>query len=246
MASGAAAAAVAPRAGRACARPSKPQWANRQQAQAARAARGRPTPRSRAAGSTSRGAGSGRTGCSSGWSVTTSSGKGEEPEHYAGSKRGDSVPPASRTTRRGASAADSISTKPLVIQAFRYYGTSAHGPRVGKGWGVQRRTPIVLVLAALLRGWWPARQRAEARAPQDLPVANRQGLRRRGRRRPSTRTRSWTPPGVAGIGVGVNKAGKAVVKVYKERPDADAPATLDGVEVDSVTTGIIEARAAPT
>ena len=52
--------------------------------------------------------------------------------------------------------------------------------------------------------------------------------------------------GVAGIGVGVNKAGKAVVKVYKERPDADVPATLDGVEVDSVTTGIIEARAAPT
>ena len=36
------------------------------------------------------------------------------------------------------------------------------------------------------------------------------------------------------------------MKVYKERPDADVPATLDGVEVDSVTTGIIEARAAPT
>ena len=53
-------------------------------------------------------------------------------------------------------------------------------------------------------------------------------------------------PGVAGIGVGVNRAGKAVVKVYKERPDADVPATLDGVEVDSVTTGIIEARSAPT
>ena len=53
-------------------------------------------------------------------------------------------------------------------------------------------------------------------------------------------------PGVAGVGVGVNRAGKAVVKVYKERPDADVPATLDGVEVDSVTTGIIEARSAPT
>ena len=172
-------------------------------------------------------------------------GKGEEPEHYAGSKRGDSVPPASRTTRRGASAADSISTKPLVIQAFRYYGTSAHGPRVGKGWGVQRRTPIVFVLAALLAAvaGSAAGRGASAAGP---PGGEPPGLAKARAAKAKHEDKILDTAGVAGIGVGVNKAGKAVVKVYKERPDADVPATLDGVEVDSVTTGIIEARAAPT
>ena len=51
-------------------------------------------------------------------------------------------------------------------------------------------------------------------------------------------------PGVVGVGVGVNKAGKAVIEVYKEKDDvADVPASLEGVDVESVVTGIIEARA---
>jgi fibronectin type 3 domain-containing protein len=51
-------------------------------------------------------------------------------------------------------------------------------------------------------------------------------------------------PGVVGVAVGVNKAGKAVIQVYKEKDDvADVPASLEGVDVDSVVTGIIEARA---
>ncbi|HET6624048.1 MAG TPA: fibronectin type III domain-containing protein, partial [Gaiellaceae bacterium] len=51
-------------------------------------------------------------------------------------------------------------------------------------------------------------------------------------------------PGVVGVGVGVNRAGKAVIEVYKAKADvADVPASLEGVDVESVVTGIIEARA---
>ena len=51
-------------------------------------------------------------------------------------------------------------------------------------------------------------------------------------------------PGIAGIGVGLNPAGKAIIQIYKERPDvADIPESLDGVDVQSLTTGILQARA---
>jgi fibronectin type 3 domain-containing protein len=51
-------------------------------------------------------------------------------------------------------------------------------------------------------------------------------------------------PGVAGVGVGVNRAGRAVIQIYKEKNDvAGLPASLDGVPVESVTTGVIEPRA---
>jgi len=51
-------------------------------------------------------------------------------------------------------------------------------------------------------------------------------------------------PGIAGIGVGLNPAGKPVIKIYKEKPDvADVPDSLDGIDVESVTTGILQARA---
>ena len=51
-------------------------------------------------------------------------------------------------------------------------------------------------------------------------------------------------PGVVGVGVGVNRAGKAVIEIYKEKDDvADVPSSLEGVDVESVVTGIIEARA---
>ncbi|HET9462206.1 MAG TPA: fibronectin type III domain-containing protein, partial [Gaiellaceae bacterium] len=50
-------------------------------------------------------------------------------------------------------------------------------------------------------------------------------------------------PGVAGIGVGLNPAGKPVIKIYKERQDvADLPDELEGVPVESVTTGVLEPR----
>ena len=51
-------------------------------------------------------------------------------------------------------------------------------------------------------------------------------------------------PGIVGVGVGVDKAGRPVIEVYKEKHDvAGVPASLEGVDVDSVVTGIIEARA---
>ena len=45
------------------------------------------------------------------------------------------------------------------------------------------------------------------------------------------------------MAVVLNKAGKAVVRVYKEKDDADVPSSVDGVDVESVTTGMIEPRA---
>ncbi len=51
-------------------------------------------------------------------------------------------------------------------------------------------------------------------------------------------------PGIAGIGVGLNPAGKPVIRIYKEKPDvAGVPDSLDDVPVQSVTTGILQARA---
>jgi fibronectin type 3 domain-containing protein len=51
-------------------------------------------------------------------------------------------------------------------------------------------------------------------------------------------------PGVAGVGVGINRGGRPVIEVYKEKDDvADLPDSLEGVPVESITTGIIEARA---
>ncbi len=51
-------------------------------------------------------------------------------------------------------------------------------------------------------------------------------------------------PGIAGIGVGLNPAGKPVIRIYKEKPDVvDVPDSLDGVAVQSMTTGILQARA---
>jgi Putative Ig domain/Fibronectin type III domain len=51
-------------------------------------------------------------------------------------------------------------------------------------------------------------------------------------------------PGIVGTGVGLNPAGRPVIRVYTERPDvANVPAALEGVGVERVTTGILEARA---
>ena len=51
-------------------------------------------------------------------------------------------------------------------------------------------------------------------------------------------------PGVAGVGVGVNPAGKPVVRIYREQDNvAGIPGELDDVPVESVTTGVIVARA---
>ena len=54
-------------------------------------------------------------------------------------------------------------------------------------------------------------------------------------------------PGVVGIGVGLNPAGTAVIEIYKDKDDVpDLPDSLDGVAVESVTTGVIAPRSLPT
>ena len=54
-------------------------------------------------------------------------------------------------------------------------------------------------------------------------------------------------PGVVGVGVGVNRAGKAVVRVYKQKgTDEDIPSDVDGVTVEQVESGRFDPRALPT
>ena len=54
-------------------------------------------------------------------------------------------------------------------------------------------------------------------------------------------------PGVVGVGVGVNKAGKAVVHVYKLKDaDEDIPSDVDGVAVEQIQSGRFDPRALPT
>jgi len=50
-------------------------------------------------------------------------------------------------------------------------------------------------------------------------------------------------PGVAGVGVGTNRAGRAVIRIYLERDTGGIPSVLDGVPVEHALTGIIEPRA---
>ena len=48
-------------------------------------------------------------------------------------------------------------------------------------------------------------------------------------------------PGVAGIAVALKPNGKPFIQIYKEKDDVpDLPTELDGVEVESVTTGVLE------
>ena len=54
-------------------------------------------------------------------------------------------------------------------------------------------------------------------------------------------------PGVVGIGVGLNTAGKPVIQIFKERTTSQhLPDSLDGVPVESLTTGPDRGRALPT
>lgn len=52
-------------------------------------------------------------------------------------------------------------------------------------------------------------------------------------------------PGIVGTGVGLNAAGKPVIRVYAETPAQGLPAQLDSVPVEVVVTGRIVARGCP-
>jgi hypothetical protein len=54
-------------------------------------------------------------------------------------------------------------------------------------------------------------------------------------------------PGVVGVGIGENKAGKAVIHVYKVKDDDEGiPSDVDGVPVAQVASGRFDPRALPT
>ncbi|MGH3136875.1 MAG: fibronectin type III domain-containing protein, partial [Gaiellaceae bacterium] len=101
-----------------------------------------------------------------------------------------------------------------------------------------RRARIVLGLAALVGA-----ALASASAGQGPPGGSPPGLDKAIAAKEKHAARMLDKPGVAGIGVGLNKAGKPVIEIYKEKPDvADLPGDLEGIPVESVTTGVIEPR----
>ena len=84
-----------------------------------------------------------------------------------------------------------------------------------------------------------ARALAASSAGQGPPGGSPPGLDKAIAAKQKHAERVLDKPGVAGIGVGLNPAGKPVIRIYKEKTDvADLPTTLDGVAVEPVTTGV--------
>ena len=111
--------------------------------------------------------------------------------------------------------------------------------------GVRRKSVIVLgfsvLAAAAVAAAAGGGQAASAAGP---PKGSPPGLDKAVAALNKHRDRLLDKPGVVGVAVVLNKAGKAVVRVYKQKDDvADVPSSVDGVEVESVTTGMIEPRA---
>src|SRR5262245_55176204 len=108
--------------------------------------------------------------------------------------------------------------------------------------GVFRRAQAVFWLAALIAGAF-----VTASAGQGPPGGSPPGLDNAIAAKEKHAQKMLDKPGVAGIGVTLNKQGKPVIEIYKERDDVpDLPDSLDGVAVESVTTGLIEPRSLPT
>ena len=102
-----------------------------------------------------------------------------------------------------------------------------------------RRAQFVLGLAALAGVAF-----ASASAGQGPPGGSLPGLDKAIAAKQKHADEMLDKPGVAGIGVGLNPAGKPVIEIYKEKADvADIPVELDGVPTAQVTTGVIEPRA---
>ncbi len=104
-----------------------------------------------------------------------------------------------------------------------------------------RRTPLVLGLVGLVAVVLAA---ASSGQPAGPPGGSPPGLDKAIAAKERHAQRLLDKPGIAGIGVGLNPAGKPVIRIYKEKPDvAGVPDSLDDVPVQSVTTGILQARA---
>ena len=90
----------------------------------------------------------------------------------------------------------------------------------------------------------PSRWRRRRGRARGLRAAARPASPSRSRSRSGNAEKLLDMPGVVGVAVALNNAGKPVIEVYKEKGGiAGVPSSLEGVDVESVVTGIIEARA---
>ena len=107
---------------------------------------------------------------------------------------------------------------------------------------VFRRAQVVLWLAALVAAAF-----VSSSMGQGPPAGSPPGLDKAIAAKEKNAQRMLDKPGVAGIGVTLDKHGKPVIEIYKEKDDVpDLPDSLDGVAVQSVTTGVIAPRSLPT
>jgi hypothetical protein len=103
---------------------------------------------------------------------------------------------------------------------------------------------MVVVLVALVAVAFAASSSGQPGGPTGPPGGSPPGLDNALAAKERHAQRLLDKPGIAGIGVGVNPAGKAIIRIYKEKSDVqDVPDSLDGVDVQSVTTGVLQARA---
>ena len=99
-----------------------------------------------------------------------------------------------------------------------------------------RRAYLLLWLAALAGA-----ALAASSAGQGPPGGSPPGLDKAIAAKQKHAERLLDKPGVAGVAVGLNPAGKPVIRIYKEKDDVeDLPTDLEGVPVETTTTGVIE------
>ncbi|HLG08318.1 MAG TPA: fibronectin type III domain-containing protein, partial [Gaiellaceae bacterium] len=106
------------------------------------------------------------------------------------------------------------------------------------------RTPIVLGLAALVAVALASASSGQPAGPAGPPGGSPPGLDAAIAAKERHADRLLDSPGIAGIGVGLNPAGKPVIRIYVEAPDVTGvPDSLEGIPVQRVTTGVLRARA---
>ncbi|HEU0246147.1 MAG TPA: fibronectin type III domain-containing protein [Gaiellaceae bacterium] len=108
-----------------------------------------------------------------------------------------------------------------------------------------RRASIVFGLAALVAVALASASSGQSPGPgAGPPGGSPPGLDKAIAAKEKHAERLLDTPGIAGIGVGVNPAGKPVIRIYKEKSDvAGLPDALEGIPVQSLTTGILQPRA---